>query len=386
MKKLFTIFISVLALFLFIEVTPVLAYNTNSIILDKNNSQYLKITDASQTGLDITGDFTIEAWIKLNSRGFDGTIAGKTKWVSFWSGYRLAIDGSSKLDCFFGDSSEVLSYATMNEAFNNGDLGNWIYVAVSVDVSEGANGITFYKNGVAKAKTTGSNNATSVNDTTGAFLIGASESDNPAQDFFDGKIDDVRVWNDIRSAGEISADYQTQLFGNEAGLVGYWKLNNYLTDATSNSNNLTNINGATFSTDVPFDPAPSQHTLTTSATHGTITPDCLTGCLYDEGSEVELTAYPAGGYHFDYWTGGLTGSNNPDSVTMSSDKSVTAHFEADEAPPETIASNLFSVPMASTSDMLASTGTLSVDLWVIIALAIGIPLAFYVIRRLVAIV
>jgi len=43
--------------------------------------------------------------------------------------------------------------------------------------------------------------------------------------------------------------------------------------------------------------------------------------------------------------------------------------------------SLFSVPMASSSDMLASTGVLFTDLWVIIALVIGIPLAFYIITR-----
>ena len=43
-----------------------------------------------------------------------------------------------------------------------------------------------------------------------------------------------------------------ELDGDEAGLVGYWKLNNSLLDETSNDNDLTNNNSATFSTDVPF--------------------------------------------------------------------------------------------------------------------------------------
>jgi hypothetical protein len=46
--------------------------------------------------------------------------------------------------------------------------------------------------------------------------------------------------------------------------------------------------------------------------------------------------------------------------------------------------SLFSVPMASSSDMVASVGTLFTDLWVIIALVIGIPLAFYIIQRVSA--
>jgi hypothetical protein len=46
-------------------------------------------------------------------------------------------------------------------------------------------------------------------------------------------------------------------------------------------------------------------------------------------------------------------------------------------------SSLYSLPMASTSDMLASVGTLFTDLWVIIATACGIPLGFFVIKRVI---
>jgi hypothetical protein len=47
--------------------------------------------------------------------------------------------------------------------------------------------------------------------------------------------------------------------------------------------------------------------------------------------------------------------------------------------------SLFSLAggVASTSEMLATTGVLFTDLWVIIALAIGVPLAFYVINRFI---
>ena len=39
--------------------------------------------------------------------------------------------------------------------------------------------------------------------------------------------------------------------------------------------------------------------------------------------------------------------------------------------------------ISSTSDVMASAGTLFSDLWVIIVLAIGIPLAFYIIKRII---
>ena len=50
------------------------------------------------------------------------------------------------------------------------------------------------------------------------------------QALFDGLIDEVRIWNDKRTSTEISNNYQTQLNGNEAGLVAYWMLNNNAED------------------------------------------------------------------------------------------------------------------------------------------------------------
>jgi len=49
---------------------------------------------------------------------------------------------------------------------------------------------------------------------------------------------------------------------------------------------------------------------------------------YNHGSNVVLTATPAAGYVFSSWTGGATGTANPITVNMTSDKVVTANFTA----------------------------------------------------------
>jgi uncharacterized repeat protein (TIGR02543 family) len=41
---------------------------------------------------------------------------------------------------------------------------------------------------------------------------------------------------------------------------------------------------------------------------------------------VQLTATATAGYAFDRWSGDLTGSSNPATITMDGDKAVTAHF------------------------------------------------------------
>jgi hypothetical protein len=48
--------------------------------------------------------------------------------------------------------------------------------------------------------------------------------------------------------------------------------------------------------------------------------------LYSPGTPVELTAIPDQGWNFDHWSGNLWGSQNPDTITMNGNRTVTAHF------------------------------------------------------------
>jgi len=65
----------------------------------------------------------------------------------------------------------------------------------------------------------------------------------------------------------------------------------------------------------------------------TVSPSCSgsvskspnkTGYSYNES--VQLTANASSGYRFDHWGGDLSGSDNPENIKMSGDKSVTAYF------------------------------------------------------------
>jgi len=47
---------------------------------------------------------------------------------------------------------------------------------------------------------------------------------------------------------------------------------------------------------------------------------------YEYGDEVELTANPDEGWSFSHWSGALSGNNNPETIFIGSDETVTAHF------------------------------------------------------------
>ncbi len=73
-------------------------------------------------------------------------------------------------------------------------------------------------------------------------------------------------------------------------------------------------------------PKPPQYTLTVNTIgSGTVTSD-PSGGTFEAGTEVILTAAPDDGFVFSGWSGDLNGSTNPATITMNTNKSVTATF------------------------------------------------------------
>ena len=68
-----------------------------------------------------------------------------------------------------------------------------------------------------------------------------------------------------------------------------------------------------------------EYTLTVTSAHGTVAkvPDQAT---YHDGDVVQLTATPAAGWSFVNWTGALSSTANPASVTMHGNTAVTANY------------------------------------------------------------
>ena len=72
-----------------------------------------------------------------------------------------------------------------------------------------------------------------------------------------------------------------------------------------------------------IDPLPSAYTLTVSAGNGgTVS---TSGGTFASGTLVTIQATPNEGYLFQSWSNGIT--NNPVSITISSNISITANFE-----------------------------------------------------------
>ncbi len=264
----------VLALMSLYFISPfVEALNSHSVTLDNSANQHLSAVDSAS--LSITGNLTLEMWVNFDSiNSGDGILAAKYggggSERAYQFGYRdnagtkqfesrISVDGSGG-----GTTVKTLDYALATST--------WYHLALVYTASAGT--VDVY---VAPTSTSTHNfvgtmtgHNTSIKDSISQFMLGSSsgEQEIPVSDF-DGKMDDVRLWNTTRTVAELDAALYTELTGSESGLAGYWKLNDDLSDSTANGNTLTNNNGAVFSTDVPA--LVSMPTLTLTATPGTIT-------------------------------------------------------------------------------------------------------------------
>ncbi|MGH3054490.1 MAG: InlB B-repeat-containing protein, partial [Gaiellaceae bacterium] len=68
------------------------------------------------------------------------------------------------------------------------------------------------------------------------------------------------------------------------------------------------------------------YTITLSAVGNGSVSKSPNQATYTHGTAVSVTATPSSGYHLSAWSGDLTGTTNPDTLIMDSDKSVTGTF------------------------------------------------------------
>jgi hypothetical protein len=93
----------------------------------------------------------------------------------------------------------------------------WLHVAMTWDGPNTT--LRTYVNGALRI-TTKSPNSTKLITTASPFYLGCNP---PYYGCFSGLVDELRIWNVLRTDAEIMGAYNKALVGNEPGLVGYWK-------------------------------------------------------------------------------------------------------------------------------------------------------------------
>jgi hypothetical protein len=115
--------------------------------------------------------------------------------------------------------------------------GTWYHLAYTFDFI--AKRITLYINGVSQGSRAVSGASPSIVQSGMNLNIGRRIFGGVNNHFFDGQLDEFRVWDYARSSTEIAQNYQTELSGTESGLICYYKFDNSVdTDCSRNGLNL----------------------------------------------------------------------------------------------------------------------------------------------------
>jgi len=166
------------------------------------------------------GPRTLELWAFVPGTAWRGDAN-----TVFEYGATSPTNGGFGLD-FGGTAGTVDPYT--NGSFDNDNqpsgiadymTDQWVHFAMTYDQTA----VTLYVNGNYAMGTQGARKTVTNGVLNTAFSM-LTIGGNPRGAYFNGYIDEVRLWNVARTQEQIMASMGHTLSGNEAGLVGYWKL------------------------------------------------------------------------------------------------------------------------------------------------------------------
>lgn len=171
------------------------------------------------TGPSTTTTFTLEAWVKPTRA------TASAQFVAGPHGAQQGCFQGAGFVQFGGSDTEPgsLSFVVGYQGCGNDDvilgpvptLGEWVHLAGTYDGST----MQFYIDGSLVGERTG------VDYTAFNRLVAGSAYDNRAGapvNFFAGEIDELRLWDYVRTADEIDGGRSQTMVGNETGLVACW--------------------------------------------------------------------------------------------------------------------------------------------------------------------
>ena len=267
------------------------------------NNDYLQ----AASNYDFTSeDFTISMWIKPTGR--DAMIFSNGLYHTGGYYAQIYANGSIVFSTHQSGAHQV-TYTLAGSVTN----GEWTFVSV---VRSGST-VTIYLDGVDATNSHGTHIDPTT--TTTNFYVGTYGPPSTVWSFAGG-IDEVRVWDDVRTPTEILNNMNVALTGSESNLVGYWQLDEMTgstaNDLSSSSNDLTITNASwrkfyDWESWKPFETTTNYVNLETADTHTNWTGTNVTVAegdvirdvdFYDDENEMtvgnitKLTSSTNGGY------------------------------------------------------------------------------------------
>ena len=192
------------------------------------SGDHIDMGDVAVLNFTETDDWTAETWI-FHTAAQEGFIVGKYDSAAHLGWAFVVIDeGGTSVPSFRlagGTAGDQLWAVPTGLAPLI--LGEWNHIAVTYDGSNASTGVVFYINGWAFAGTDAA--TTPATTITGAISNTASARIAATSDTrweYKGTLDEVRIWDDVRTESEIRENIHLSLNGScSADIIGYWKFN-----------------------------------------------------------------------------------------------------------------------------------------------------------------
>lgn len=222
--------------------------NCNGVVDENNALSFDGVNDYVIATRPVQNDFTIEAWIKTSATSLTGSQYFQGNGLIYADVVgELSDFGTSILNnkfCFGVGGTTDVSIQSTSEV----TTGNWIHVAAVRFQSTAI--IQVYINGFLESETISTATQPLSNPLNINFGGNTIESR-----YYNGLIDEIKIWNVARTQSEIQTDMLGATCGGQSGLVAYYNFNQgiasgtntsetTLDDLTSNNNNGTLTNFA----------------------------------------------------------------------------------------------------------------------------------------------
>ena len=204
------------------------ALGNNAIQLDGIN-QYLITPDL--TSYFSTGSFTIELWFKANSDGVIVSEVGQSTINTNWH--------DSHIELLPNGHVMVRVWNLAGVDLGTVSPGTWHHAAVRY------NAATTTLDGLldgspSASNTIGTRQTPSGNGFAQYWAFGAADNSNLGSGkYFNGQLDEIRIWNTAISNAQVAANYNKNIAPNAKGLVAYYKADettgSIANDATANA-------------------------------------------------------------------------------------------------------------------------------------------------------
>ena len=227
--------------------------NNSAYSFDGSNNHILVSNNSTLSGFS---DITISLWINISqfpsaSNPFSGLV---TKWYGSGNCGGMTDNYACYLrtnNQFIAGTNQYRNYPNMLQSPSNLSTSNWYHLVM---VHNSTTGGSIYINGtlVSTYNTSGA-----LCSSTNPLYFGCDNGLGAINRFFNGKLDDIGIWNRALTQQEITAMYNGVNYSDTCnavsgsltnGLVGYWPFCGNANDDSGNGNNGI-VNGATLTAD-----------------------------------------------------------------------------------------------------------------------------------------